>query len=152
MIKNLTYFLASTVAVIMFLGFSIGVVQAGPCELPDFASATFSNPTFIDNPYFTLIPGTIFRYEPVPNDDNVVNTVIITNRTKKITVGRKRIKCLEVHDFETVDGSSLKILLTGTRRTMMAMSGTAEKPRHYTCPMAEQTQRVLGRQDTMLRI
>jgi hypothetical protein len=101
--KKLNHFLLSAVAVIMFLGFSIGVVQAGPCELPDFASATFSNPTFIDNPYFTLIPGTIFRYEPVPNDDNVVNMVIVTNRTKKITVGSKKIRCLEVHDFETVD-------------------------------------------------
>jgi len=102
--RKLTYFLASIVAMIMFLGFSIGVVHAGPCELPDFATATFSNPTVIDNPYLPLVPGTTFVYEPVPNDDRVVNTVIVTNRTKRITVGGKSIRCREVHDYETVDG------------------------------------------------
>jgi hypothetical protein len=96
--------LASTVAVMMFLGFSIGVSQAGPCELPDFASATFSNPTDIDNAYFPLKPETIFVYEPVPNSEEeyVVNTVIVTTGTKTITVGDKSIECREVHDFETV--------------------------------------------------
>ena len=101
--KKITYFLASIVAVMMFLGFSMGVVQAGLCELPDFASATFSNSTVINNPYFPLIPGTTFVYEPLPNEDNVVDTVEVTFNTKWITVGEMEVECRVVHDFETVN-------------------------------------------------
>jgi hypothetical protein len=102
--KKLIHFLSSTVAVMMFLGFSIGVSQAGPCELPNFASATFSNPTVIDNPYLPLVPGTTFTYEPVPNPDDVVNIVIVTDTIKAITVGNKSVDCRQVHDFETDNG------------------------------------------------
>jgi hypothetical protein len=102
--KKLIHFLSSTVAVMTFFGFSIGISQAGPCNLPDFASTSFSKPLQIDNPYLPLVPGTTFIYEPVPNPDNVVNTVIVTTRTKTITVGEKSIECREVHDFELDNG------------------------------------------------
>jgi len=102
--KSLPYFLTSAVAVIIFFGFSIDTVQAGPCELPDFASTSFSNPTVIDNPYFPLIPGTTFVYEPVPNEDNIVDTVEVTFNTYTINVDGKMVECREVHDYETVDG------------------------------------------------
>ena len=103
--KRLMHFLLSSVAVVMFLAFSIGVVQAGPCELPDFDSAEFPDPLTIDNPYFPLVPGTTFVYEPVPNEEDVVNTVTVTNRVKKISVDGKKIKCRVVYDVETVDGA-----------------------------------------------
>lgn len=102
--KNLFHFLLSIVMVIMFIGLSTGVAQSGPCDLPDFASVEFSNPTVIDNPYFPLVPGTTFVYEPVPNDENVVNTVEVTDIIKSITVNGKTIDCLQVHDSETGDG------------------------------------------------
>jgi hypothetical protein len=78
-------------------------VQAGPCELPDLGSASFTKPLKIDNPYWPLEPGTIFKYQPMPNEENVVNTIIVTNRKKKITLedGRK-IVCRVVYDTETV--------------------------------------------------
>jgi hypothetical protein len=102
--KKLVHFLSATVAVMLFLGFSVVVVQADSCSLPDFASAKFSNPTNINNAYLPWVPGTTFIYAPVPNPDNVVNPVIVTNKTKRITVDGKSIKCRGVHDFETDNG------------------------------------------------
>jgi len=104
MMKKLFHFVLSTVAVIMFLGLPIGVVQAGPCELPDFNSADFNYPLIIDNPYLPLTPGATFVYEPIPNEDNVVNTITVTDDTKTITVDGKTIECIVVYDVETVDG------------------------------------------------
>jgi hypothetical protein len=102
--KKLSIILSSFFVVLMFLGFSVAIAQAGPCSLPDFASASFSNPLKIDNPFMPLVPGTTSIYEPVPNPDNVVNTVTVTNKTKKITVSGKTIQCRQVHDFEKDDG------------------------------------------------
>ena len=96
--------LTSVMVVVMLIGFSIGVVHAGPCELPDFASASFTDPLTIDNPYWPLVPGTTFVYEPVPNDEDevVVNTITVTNKTKRINVDGKKIKCRVVYDVEEV--------------------------------------------------
>ena len=93
-----------TLGVIMVLSFLTGAAQAGPCELPDFGSASFTEPLVIDNPFWPLVPGTTFVYEPVPNEDNVVNTITVTNETKTITVDGKSIECRVVYDVETVDG------------------------------------------------
>ena len=90
--------------VMMLLGFLIGTAQAGPCELPDFGSASFTNPLVIDNPFWPLVPGTTFVYEPVPNEDNVVNTVTVTGDVKTVTVDGRRVDCRVVYDVETVDG------------------------------------------------
>ena len=98
-----------TLGLVMLLSFPIGAVQAGPCELPDFGSAIFNNPLIIDNPYLPLNPslplvlGKTFEYRPVPNEDNVVNKMIVTNCFKEITVESKTIQCLVVYDVETVN-------------------------------------------------
>jgi len=108
--KKLFYILSSIVAVIMFVGFSGGVVQAGSCELPVFNADNFDNnagsPTYsanITNRYMPWVPGTLFQYEPVPNDDNVVNYVEVTDDIHTITVGGKSVDCREVHDSVVVD-------------------------------------------------
>jgi len=92
-------------SVMIFLGFLIGAAQAGPCELPDFGSAVFTEPLIIDNPFWPLVPGTTFVYEPVPNEDNVVNTVTVTGDVKTVTVDGRSIDCRVVYDVETVDGT-----------------------------------------------
>lgn len=92
--------LTFAIVLIMSIGFSIGVVYGGHCELPQFDSDNFDNPLDIDNEYFPLEPGTIFVYEPVPNEDNVVNTITVTYETKEIL----GIDCIVVHDEERVDG------------------------------------------------
>ena len=102
--KRLSIFLSTIFAVTMFLELSPEGVQAGSCKLPDFASATFSDPLTINNRYLPWVPGTLFQYQPVPNPDNVVNWVEVTNTVKQITVGGKDINCLQVHDYVEVDG------------------------------------------------
>jgi hypothetical protein len=102
--KKLIHFLSASVAVMIFLGLSVVVVQADSCSLPDFASASFSNPLIIDNPYLPWVPGTTFIYEPVPNPDNVVNTVEVTSDVKTITVDGKSVDCRQVHDYVDVAG------------------------------------------------
>jgi hypothetical protein len=109
--KRLSIFLSTTFAVMMFLGLSPELVQAGSCNLPDFASASFSDPLGIDNPYMPWVPRTLFQYRPVPNPDNVVNWVYVNSPNlndpdtyKQITVGGKSINCLQVHDYVEVDG------------------------------------------------
>ena len=102
--KRLSICLSTTFAVMMFLGLSPEGVQAGSCNLPDFASAIFSDPLTINNPYMPLAPRTLFQYQPVPNPDNVVNWVYVTDTEKQITVGGKSISCLQVHDYVEVDG------------------------------------------------
>jgi len=66
-------------------------------ELPDFSVDNFDSnpqsPTYsanITNPYMPLEVGKIFTYEPVPNPDNVVNTVIVMDIIHTITVGGKK--------------------------------------------------------------
>ena len=90
---------------VMLMTFSIGVVYAGPCELPQFDPDNFNDSLTIDNLYFPLVPGTTFVYEPVPNEDNGVNTMKVLyadeeNGTKTIL----GINCVVVHDYETVNG------------------------------------------------
>jgi hypothetical protein len=102
--KTKMYCLTLAMAVVMLIGVSVGVVQAGPCELPVFDSENFTNPTDIDNSYWSLIPGTIFTYKPVPNEETVVNTIKVTYDTKTITVDDKSVLCIVVYDTETVDG------------------------------------------------
>ena len=102
--RTLTFIGCLTLGVVILLGFSTGAVQAGRCELPDFESASFGDSLTIDNPYFHLEPGTTFVYEPVPNEDNVVNMITVTNDTKTITVDGKSIDCRVVYDVESVGG------------------------------------------------
>jgi hypothetical protein len=98
--KTKMYGLTLAMAVVMLINVSVGVVQAGPCELPDFSSASFDTPTDIDNPYWPLVPGTTFVYKPVPNEENVVNTIEVTYDTKTIM----GVECIVVYDTEHVEG------------------------------------------------
>jgi hypothetical protein len=105
--RKLMCCLMSVLVAVMLIVSSIAVAQAGRCKLPDFASATFSDPTSVDNPYLPLVPGTVFLYEPVPNPDNVQNFVEVLDpqvEQKSITVDGKTIACLVVHDYEIDDG------------------------------------------------
>ena len=63
---------------------------AGLGILPDFKSARFSNSLDIDNPYFPLVPGTVYTYEEKSVDDETGEMVTerivveVTNQTKTI--------------------------------------------------------------------
>jgi hypothetical protein len=51
---------------------------------PNFSSASFSNPTTIDNPYFPLTPGTRFTYKGSLKKQPVVDVVYVTHNTRTI--------------------------------------------------------------------
>jgi len=53
-----------------------------PDTVPDFTAASFSNPTEVDNPYFPLVPGTIWTYSAVTEDgtERIVAEVLEVTR------------------------------------------------------------------------
>jgi hypothetical protein len=76
-------------------GRTIGVgsavtAAATPAVVPEFDAANFSDPLDIDNPYFPLVPGTVYTYEERSVDDETgeteveVVTIEVTNDTKTI--------------------------------------------------------------------
>jgi hypothetical protein len=65
--------------------------------LPDFRSARFSNSLDIDNPYFPLVPGTVYTYEEKSIDEETGKTITqtdifkVTNQTKTILGVKVRV-------------------------------------------------------------
>jgi len=84
---------------IILLSLSGGTASAGGMLEPVFNPADFSNPTVIDNPYFPLVPGTIFTYRSITEDECEVNDVTVTNVTPVIA----GILTREVHDEVWLD-------------------------------------------------
>ena len=52
--------------------------------LPKFDPCNYSNDGIVDNPYFTLTPGTTFTYEGETEDGTEKNIVIVTDETEEI--------------------------------------------------------------------
>jgi hypothetical protein len=75
--RSIGFILVLSVAVVIMIGFSGGVVKADPFIVPDFGSAVFGNPTNITNPFFTLSPGTAFCYEADTDEGTEINEVTV---------------------------------------------------------------------------
>ena len=92
--------LTSVMAVVMMIGFSIGVVQAGPCELPDFDAGNFDEP--VDNPYLpqsvTDDPGTTYIYEAEEEDGLIRDYIHFSTDIKEIM----GVDCTVVYDVEWI--------------------------------------------------
>ncbi len=88
--------LTSVMAVVMLIGFSIGVVQAGPCELPDFDVSNFGTP--IGNNYFPRDLSTTYVYEAEDEDGFIRNTIYISKKTKSIMGVRSTV----IYDVEWI--------------------------------------------------
>jgi len=58
----------------------------------------------IDNPYFTLTPGTTFIYEKTTGSETEIVEVNVTDETKVIL----GVTCVVVHDSATVDGELME--------------------------------------------
>jgi len=82
--KIVMYCLTPVIAAVMLVGFSIGVVQAGPCILPDFNAANFTSP--VTNPYFPMqgATGTTYVYEAETKDEFIRNIIFISTDTVPI--------------------------------------------------------------------
>lgn len=102
--KKILFNVSPIVFFVLLFNFSPETVSAGSCVLPDFNAASFSDSLTIDNPYLPLVPGTTYVYEPVPNEDDVISVMVVTNSIKTVTVDGKSIDCREVHDYESEDG------------------------------------------------
>jgi hypothetical protein len=91
-----------SIAVVMMIGFSAEVVKAKPFKMPDFESAVFDDPTTIDNPFMTLIPGTAFCYEAETEDGIETNevTVVDTDCSQEIA----GVQTIVVRDAVRLDG------------------------------------------------
>ena len=57
---------------------------AGQFPLPNFDPCNYSNDGIVNNPHFTLTPGTTFTYEGETEDGKEKNIVMVTNETKEI--------------------------------------------------------------------
>lgn len=79
-------------------------LAAAQASVPDFASAKFSNPLDIDNPYFPLVPGAKYEYEETSVDDETGETVTqrivveVTNQTKLVNGVLNRVVLDRVYE------------------------------------------------------
>lgn len=93
--KKLTFIISSIIAVVILLGFSTGIAQAGPCELPAFDVNNFGSPA--DNPYLpTGVIGSTFVYKAEDEDGLIVNYIQFTTDTIEIW----DVQCTVVYDVE----------------------------------------------------
>jgi len=80
------------------------VLKEQPYNTQEFRAANFSLMKAIDNPYFPLIPGTVFRYINTINEDGETShehiQVTVTSDIKKIL----GVNCEVVHDQVKEDG------------------------------------------------
>jgi hypothetical protein len=72
-------------------------LSASPYQ-PPIDPARFT--TTIDNPYFPLTPGTTYVFEGTSDGDREKDTVVVTNKTKKIL----GVTCVVVKDVAEVNG------------------------------------------------
>lgn len=107
--KKLLRFLLSTVVGTMFLVSSVGVVQAGKCELPAFKATDFVYPFATGNTYLPLsVIGNTYVYEAEDEDGLIVNYIEFTT-DKVLILG---VTCVEVYDVEYLqleDGTYVKL-------------------------------------------
>lgn len=84
--------------VVLVLCLGAGTVMAGVLELPDLGPGDFVS--IVDNPYWPLIPGTVYTYVSEADDEITVNEVTVTAE-KRVVMG---VECTVVYDVEWVDG------------------------------------------------
>ena len=93
MIGGLTF----AMALFVLLGFSSGVAQAGPCELPEFDVANFGSPQD-NNIYFPYELDVTYEYQAETEDELVLNWIYVSNNTVSIL----GVDCTVVYDVEWV--------------------------------------------------
>jgi hypothetical protein len=103
--QQLGFISAFTVALLMMVGFSTEIVKANPFIVPDFGSATFTNPLDVDNPFLTLNPGTAFCYEADTEDGTEINEVtVVAKGQHACTIPIAGVQAIVVRDAVRLDG------------------------------------------------
>lgn len=78
----------------------LAVIDTGPASLPDFAAATFSDPTRIDNPYLPLTPGATWTYDADTEDGHETAVFEVLADTREVA----GVLCVVVNDRVWLDG------------------------------------------------
>ena len=76
-----------------------GAASAAPATAPVLDPAQFTI-RVVDNPWFPLIPGSVYRYRGTKDGRRAINTVTVTRRTKRIL----GIDAVVVRDLLVLDG------------------------------------------------
>jgi hypothetical protein len=98
------------IAAVAALGVALpGLARAGEVIDIAFDPANFPDPLTIDNPYWPLVPGTIFTYAAEGEDECEINIVEVTNREETILGIKTRV----VHDEAYVDDNCNGVLDDG---------------------------------------
>jgi hypothetical protein len=71
-----------------------------PDTVPDFSAAAFTNPTRIDNTYFTLLPGATYTYEAETEDGTETIVVEVLSTTRDVA----GVTCRVVRDRVYLEG------------------------------------------------
>ena len=82
----------------------LGVFDLGPNSLPDFASASFTNPTGVTNAYFPLVPGSSKQYVTVGDEDEETVQIDVLFTTRMVA----GVECVEVRDQVFAEGLLLE--------------------------------------------
>lgn len=91
---------AFSAGLVLHLGCSSSTIIKPPSELPDFVAT-------VDNPFFPLTPGTVFRYEGQTGGHDEINTVTVTSDTKEIL----GVTCTVVADSVWIDEELVEVTL-----------------------------------------
>jgi hypothetical protein len=103
--RSIGFIFVLSVAVAMMIGFSTKVAKADPFIVPTFDPNNFPGSPDINNPFFTLIPGTAFCYES-DSDDGETNevTVVTDGDGDPCTITIAGVAAIVVRDAVFVDG------------------------------------------------
>ena len=94
-----------SVAVVMMIGFSAGVVKADPFSVPIFNPGNFPGAPNVNNDFMTLIPGTAFCYQAETEDSTETNEVtVVTHESGGCTLEIADVNTLVVRDAVELDG------------------------------------------------
>lgn len=88
--------------VFMLLGFSIGVVQAGKCELPYFQVTNFGGPNPQPNPYLPelVVVGNTYEYEAEEEDGLIRDYIYFKPQSENVMI--YGVDCTVVYDVEWI--------------------------------------------------
>jgi hypothetical protein len=83
-VRHTTVFLFVLLVAALMVVFLPGIAIAKKFTIPDFNPVNFTDPTNIDNPFMTLIPGTDFCYEAESEDGTEINEVTVTDCSQEL--------------------------------------------------------------------
>jgi len=99
--KRYRFLVAAAALVFVLLPVRVLAAKSQPAVItPSFDARNFPRPTTINNPYFPLVPGTVFVYQETKNGHSEHDEVFVTRDTKKIL----GVTCVVVRETVSIGG------------------------------------------------